>query len=43
MAKAGFIYAPHSSGDDTAICVYCTTSLSGWDTDDDPLYVDYLV
>ncbi|KAI0090578.1 hypothetical protein BDY19DRAFT_1068262 [Irpex rosettiformis] len=37
MAKAGFLYAPHSAGDDTAICVYCTTTLSGWDADDDPL------
>ncbi|KAI0685457.1 hypothetical protein BC835DRAFT_1383935 [Cytidiella melzeri] len=37
MAKAGFLHAPHSSGDDTAICVYCTTTLAGWDKDDDPL------
>ncbi|KAI0338368.1 hypothetical protein BDW22DRAFT_1432610 [Trametopsis cervina] len=37
MSKAGFLYAPHTPGDDTAICVYCTTTLSGWDQDDDPL------
>ncbi|KAF5389494.1 hypothetical protein D9757_004327 [Collybiopsis confluens] len=36
MAKAGFVYSPHDSNDDTAACLYCRISLSGWDADDDP-------
>ncbi|OBZ78090.1 Protein bir1 [Grifola frondosa] len=36
MAKAGFVYNPQSPGDDTATCLYCNLSLSGWDVDDDP-------
>ncbi|KAH9924174.1 uncharacterized protein B0H18DRAFT_1211938 [Fomitopsis serialis] len=36
MAKAGFIYAPGHSGDDSATCVYCELALNGWDKDDDP-------
>ncbi|KAI0058628.1 inhibitor of apoptosis repeat-containing protein [Artomyces pyxidatus] len=39
MAKAGFVYTPQASGDDTATCFYCQVSLSGWDEDDDPLSV----
>ncbi|KDQ60304.1 hypothetical protein JAAARDRAFT_152872 [Jaapia argillacea MUCL 33604] len=37
MAKAGFVYTPQSQDDDTATCLYCNISLSGWDADDDPL------
>ncbi|KAJ4489053.1 hypothetical protein C8R41DRAFT_395401 [Lentinula lateritia] len=36
MAKAGFVYSPHDAHDDTAVCIYCGISLSGWDADDDP-------
>ncbi|KAH9922542.1 hypothetical protein B0H21DRAFT_766027 [Amylocystis lapponica] len=36
MAKAGFVYTPQHIGDDTATCVYCNLSLSGWVEDDDP-------
>ncbi|KAJ3718636.1 hypothetical protein DFJ43DRAFT_1134271 [Lentinula guzmanii] len=36
MAKAGFVYSPHDSHDDTAVCIYCGISLSGWDADDGP-------
>ena len=39
MASAGFVYTPQHSGDDLATCLYCNTSLSGWDGADDPLYV----
>ena len=39
MAEAGFIYMPQHPGDDGAMCLYCGTSLSGWDADDDPLCV----
>lgn len=39
MAKAGFVYTPQERGDDTATCFYCDLALSGWDEDDDPLYV----
>ena len=39
MAKAGFVYTPQTSGDDTATCFYCDLSLSGWDVGDNPLYV----
>ena len=39
MAKAGFVYTPQTSGDDTATCFYCDLSLSGWDAGDNPLYV----
>ncbi|KAF9026301.1 inhibitor of apoptosis repeat-containing protein, partial [Hymenopellis radicata] len=37
MAQAGFIYSPLDDQDDLVICVYCDTSLSGWEKDDDPL------
>ncbi|EMD31913.1 hypothetical protein CERSUDRAFT_127086 [Gelatoporia subvermispora B] len=37
MAKAGFVYTPQGEGDDTATCLYCNLSLSGWDEDDDPM------
>ncbi|KAF9478254.1 hypothetical protein BDN70DRAFT_880217 [Pholiota conissans] len=37
MARAGFVYTPQQSGDDLATCLYCNTSLSGWDEDDDPM------
>ena len=37
MAKAGFVYTPQTSGDDTATCFYCDLTLSGWDEDDDPV------
>ncbi|KAM5533885.1 hypothetical protein V8D89_012425 [Ganoderma adspersum] len=36
MAKAGFLCIPTEVGDDTALCLYCELSLSGWDNDDDP-------
>ncbi|OSX63298.1 hypothetical protein POSPLADRAFT_1045669 [Postia placenta MAD-698-R-SB12] len=39
MAKAGFVFTPQFAGDDTATCLYCNLSLSGWDEDDDPQYV----
>lgn len=39
MAQAGFVYTPTVAGDDTASCLYCKISLSGWDEDDDPMYV----
>ncbi|KAJ7600901.1 inhibitor of apoptosis repeat-containing protein [Mycena floridula] len=39
MAKAGFVHTPQDEDDDLAICLYCHVSLSGWDADDDPLYV----
>ncbi|THH17310.1 hypothetical protein EW146_g3474 [Bondarzewia mesenterica] len=37
MSRAGFVYTPQASGDDTATCFFCNISLSGWDADDDPL------
>ncbi|KAF8589129.1 inhibitor of apoptosis repeat-containing protein [Ramaria rubella] len=40
MAKAGFVFTPENiPGDDTATCMYCDTTLSGWEVDDDPLWV----
>jgi len=36
MARAGFVYTPQQSNDDLVTCLYCNTSLSGWDADDDP-------
>lgn len=39
MAGAGFVFTPHEPGDDTAKCFYCGIELSGWDPDDDPVYV----
>jgi len=39
MAGAGFLFTPHEPGDDTAKCFYCGIELSGWDPDDDPVYV----
>lgn len=39
MAGAGFTFTPHEPGDDTAKCFYCGIELSGWDPDDDPVYV----
>ncbi|KZT20916.1 inhibitor of apoptosis repeat-containing protein [Neolentinus lepideus HHB14362 ss-1] len=39
MAKAGFVYTPQSDGDDTASCLYCDISLSGWDPEDEPMCV----
>ncbi|KAI0711191.1 hypothetical protein C8T65DRAFT_186079 [Cerioporus squamosus] len=36
LAKAGFICNSTEPGDDTALCLYCNLSLSGWDEDDDP-------
>ena len=41
MAQAGFVYTPQHSGDDLATCLYCNTSLSGWDAEDDPMYVSF--
>ena len=38
MAYAGFAYTPQHPGDDLATCLYCNISLSGWETDDDPMY-----
>ncbi|KAH7105161.1 hypothetical protein BKA62DRAFT_827276 [Auriculariales sp. MPI-PUGE-AT-0066] len=37
MAEAGFVYTPQEPGDDCASCVYCDTSLSGWEPEDSPL------
>jgi hypothetical protein len=39
MALAGFVHTPQSPADDTATCLYCNISLSGWEDDDEPLYV----
>jgi hypothetical protein len=39
MAQAGFVYTPQHENDDLATCLYCSTSLSGWEDDDDPLWV----
>jgi len=39
MAGAGFLFTPHEAGDDTAKCFYCGIELSGWEPDDDPVYV----
>jgi hypothetical protein len=39
MAGAGFLFTPHEPGDDTAKCFYCGIELSGWDPNDDPVYV----
>ena len=39
MAGAGFLFTPHEQGDDTAKCFYCGIELSGWEPDDDPVYV----
>ncbi|KAJ3738597.1 hypothetical protein DFH05DRAFT_1597900 [Lentinula detonsa] len=36
MAKAGFFHSLHDSHDNTAVCIYCGISLSGWDADDGP-------
>ncbi|RPD65598.1 hypothetical protein L226DRAFT_609580 [Lentinus tigrinus ALCF2SS1-7] len=36
LAKAGFICNSTEPGDDTALCLYCNLTLSGWDDDDDP-------
>ncbi|TFK90325.1 hypothetical protein K466DRAFT_517314 [Polyporus arcularius HHB13444] len=36
LAKAGFICNSTEPGDDTALCLYCNLTLSGWDEDDDP-------
>ncbi|KAJ3782300.1 hypothetical protein GGU10DRAFT_429552 [Lentinula aff. detonsa] len=37
MAKAGFVYSPHVSHNNTTICIYCGISLSDWDADDGPM------
>ena len=42
MAGAGFLFTPHEPGDDTAKCFYCGIELSGWDPDDDPVYVSFV-
>ena len=39
MAGAGFLFTPHEPGDDTARCFYCNIELSGWEPNDDPVYV----
>ena len=36
LAKAGFVCNSESTGDDTAVCLYCKLSLGGWDEEDDP-------
>ncbi|KAI0777751.1 hypothetical protein BD413DRAFT_467956 [Trametes elegans] len=36
LAKAGFVCSASEPGDDTAICLYCNLTLSGWDEEDDP-------
>ena len=38
MARAGFVYTPQQRNDDLVTCLYCDTSLSGWDAEDDPMY-----
>ncbi|CDR40487.1 CYFA0S05e01046g1_1 [Cyberlindnera fabianii] len=37
MVEAGFCYFPHDQGDDLASCMYCGTSLEGWEEQDDPM------
>ena len=37
MAQAGFVYTPQTPGDDTASCLYCNISLSGWELEDEPM------
>ncbi|KAF8159399.1 hypothetical protein B0H34DRAFT_782167 [Crassisporium funariophilum] len=37
MARAGFVFSPQYSGDDLVTCLYCNTSLSGWEAEDDPM------
>jgi hypothetical protein len=37
MIAAGFTYYPQERDDDLAICIYCGTSLEGWELDDDPM------
>ncbi|KAI0764888.1 hypothetical protein C8Q74DRAFT_1318439 [Fomes fomentarius] len=41
LAKAGFVCNPTEAGDDTAVCIHCNLTLSGWDADDDP-YEEHL-
>ncbi|OAX40461.1 inhibitor of apoptosis repeat-containing protein [Rhizopogon vinicolor AM-OR11-026] len=40
VARAGFVYTPHSKGDDTVTCLYCEAALGNWHEDDDPMYVN---
>lgn len=42
VAGAGFLFSPHEPGDDTAKCFYCGIELSGWDPEDDPVYVPFI-
>jgi hypothetical protein len=37
MIAAGFTYYPQEKDDDLAICIYCGTSLEGWELEDDPM------
>jgi Inhibitor of Apoptosis domain len=40
MAKAGFVFTPDNEPeDDAATRMYCDTTLSGWEVNDDPLLV----
>lgn len=39
LAEAGFNAAHTEEGDDTAACMYCGRTLSGWEKADDPRYV----
>ncbi|KAI0646375.1 hypothetical protein C8Q79DRAFT_909095 [Trametes meyenii] len=41
LAKAGFVWNATDADDDTATCMYCNISLSGWDEEDDP-YQEHL-
>jgi len=41
LAKAGFALMANNAGDTSASCPYCLVSLSGWDEDDDPMYVAF--
>ncbi|KAI0674377.1 hypothetical protein C8Q78DRAFT_989329 [Trametes maxima] len=41
LAKAGFVWNATEADDDTATCMYCNISLSGWDEEDDP-YQEHL-
>ncbi|ORX90114.1 inhibitor of apoptosis repeat-containing protein [Basidiobolus meristosporus CBS 931.73] len=37
MAKAGFHYNPTPDSDDTTCCIYCNTTLDGWEPRDSPV------
>lgn len=43
MARAGFVFTPSQDDVDLATCLFCKVALSGWDEDDDPLYVLFFI